>query len=270
MKNNSITANTVTSNNSNNLEYNELKLSFTSGVISHINSQLCGSFSDFYGFLIGRYKLIKNTNTNDSNANYQQNILSLTVDNVIFIFDKIYLKDKLDKLLDKMKKYTLIGVFSARKYSYPNISLKEQEFYLRNINLLKDKRINGLPLLFGSFCHNVTDESNDNIVKTINFYSRVYNYSDKLKEFISLPYEVINIKETTYANSVNLYSNKVIESNDTKDTDEVVNKLKAKVNEQVNLIENKLQKELKNLKMQLNVEIGENKKLYEKLKSFEN
>ena len=92
------------------LGYDQVKLHISSGVISHINTQLCASFTDFYGLLIGRYKLLKSTQSNDANSDVQQNVLSLVVENVIFIYDKSYIKDKLEKLLDKItKKSTIIG-----------------------------------------------------------------------------------------------------------------------------------------------------------------
>jgi hypothetical protein len=168
-------------------DYNLIKLSINSGIVSQIYSQLCASFTDFYGFLLGRYKIIKNVESIDSNSNFEQNILSLVVDNVIFIYDKNYLKDKLEKLLEKIyRKYTIVGLFSARSYSYTNISLKEQEFFLKAMNFLKnDKKvfnnvnIGNIPLLFGSFCHNITEENFENKVKTVNFYSKIFQYNDK-------------------------------------------------------------------------------------------
>jgi hypothetical protein len=153
--------------------YDEIKLHVSSGVISHINTQLCASFTDFYGFLIGRYKLIKNTESNDLNSDFHQNVLTLVVENVIFIYDKNYIKDKLEKLLEKItKKSTIIGLFSARMYSFPNISLREQQFFFKTKEYMKN--ISALPLIFGCFCHNVTKETFESKVKTVNFYSRVY------------------------------------------------------------------------------------------------
>jgi hypothetical protein len=40
------------------------------------------------------------------------------------------------------------------------------------------KKISGLPLLFGCFCHNVTEETVESKVKTVNFYSRVYTLKE--------------------------------------------------------------------------------------------
>lgn len=271
MKNSILAASTTSSAFYSSLDYNEIKLSLTSGIIAHINTQLCASFADFYGFLIGRYKLIKNMKSIDSNSNFQENTLTLTIDSVIFIYDKNYLKDKLDKLLEKIeKKYTIIGLFSARCYSFPNISLKEQEFYFRTMNYLKkDKRAPGLPLLFGCFCHNLSEQNLENSVNKVNFYSRIYKYNESKNEFVTLPYDIINMKDTSYVNQLNLNATKSIESKDAVAMDGVVNTLKSKVIEHINLIESKMQNELKELKTQLKVELETNKKLYEKLRAYE-
>jgi hypothetical protein len=87
--------------------------------------------------------------------------------------------------------------------------------------------------------------------------------------FESIPYEVINIKDTVYNNEINLNANKTIISNDISQFELQINKLKTVINEQIQQIEIKQQKELKDLKAQLKVEFDLNKKLYEKLKTFE-
>lgn len=255
--------------------YHDVKLSINSGIISLIYSHLCRSFSDFYGFLIGGYSLLKNTNLSDSNESIQHNVLAMNIKNVIFIYDKIYLKDKLDKLIDKLlnnkdKEFTIIGIFSARSFSFPNISFKEQEFYLRTIKILQEKRNDRMPLLFGSFCHNDTTENEENKVKTVNFNSRIYQFSEKLNEFITVPYEIVNIKDTSYTNPININANKIIESTYSGDLENIVCKLKKKLYEHVNFIDTKLLKNLNNLKIELNAEIEENKFLNQTLKSFEN
>ena len=159
------------------LEYNQVKLHITSGIISQINTQLCSSFSDFYGFLLGNYKHLQNTKSSDNHSNIKHYTLSLVVDQVIFIYDRVYLKDKLERLIDKItqKNIIIIGLLSARSFSYPNISLREQEFYnTANSHMKKIKSQSGIPLLFGCFTHNVTEETNESKVKSVNFYSKMY------------------------------------------------------------------------------------------------
>ena len=168
----------------NQILYDQIKLSFNSSIISHIYSHILISFTDFYGLLLGRYKILKNTKLIDSHSNYEQNVLSMIVDNVIFIYDKNYLTDKLNKLIERVSKKSsngqIIGIFSARAFSYTNISLKEQEFYLKTKNYLKQEKKNlNIPLIFGSFSHNITEENGDNKVKTVNFYSRMYNFNEE-------------------------------------------------------------------------------------------
>jgi hypothetical protein len=107
MKTSLLSASTV-NKFSNVTEYNQVRLYITSGVISHINTQLCASFTDFFGLLIGNYKVLQNMKSSDNHSHVQQNVLSLIVDNVIFIYDRSYLKDKLEKLLDKITKNSVI------------------------------------------------------------------------------------------------------------------------------------------------------------------
>jgi hypothetical protein len=103
-------------------KYDSLKLYFNSGVIAHIYSQICYSYSDFYGLLLGKSKFVKNTKVVDSHSNLEQVILNILIDNVIFIYDKNYLfkEDKLEKLFDKInKKYptsSIIGKLNIYFY----------------------------------------------------------------------------------------------------------------------------------------------------------
>jgi hypothetical protein len=93
------------------LEYNNLKVYFHSGIVSHIYTHLCESFNDFYGILTGNYKLISENKANDTNDNVEIRTLNIYVDNVIFVNDKNYLKEDLAGLLEKIgNKYsTVIG-----------------------------------------------------------------------------------------------------------------------------------------------------------------
>ena len=107
--------------------FNQIKISISSTIISQIYSQLCFSTSDIFGFLLGEYKLLKTTESKDADTNYQQNILHIIINNSIFIYDKNYLREKLEKIIDKInQKYTIIGLFSARSFSFTSISLKYQ------------------------------------------------------------------------------------------------------------------------------------------------
>jgi hypothetical protein len=145
------------------------------------------------------------------------------------------------------------------------------EFYLKAWRSVKNNSNSASPLLFGSFTHNSTEESQDSKVKTVNFYSKIYNYNEILKNFDSVNYEIINIKDSSYPASLNPISNFLeLQSpvNTTQFYDTHLNKLKSSINDNVGEIE-KRQKELKDLKAQLKAEFAENKKLFEKLKTFE-
>jgi hypothetical protein len=179
----------LSSRSNSQIEYNQLKLSITSSIISQIYSQLCISTSDFYGFLLGEQKIIYKTESKDSESNFQQNTLHLIVNNVIFIFEQHYLSEKLEKFLDKLnQKYTLIGLFSARSHSYSSISLKEQDYYINLLKYFKNKSFKNnnpqmytpnIPILFGVFSHNVTEEDFDNKLRTQNFNSKIFKFDEK-------------------------------------------------------------------------------------------
>ena len=94
----------------------------------------------------------------------------------------------------------------------------------------------------------------------------IFNYSN---EFNSIPYEVINIKETSYSNKINLLADKTIRRTETAQLDSIVSLLTTKITEQIDGIESQQMIELKELKAQLKSEIETNKKLYDKLKSYE-
>jgi hypothetical protein len=82
-------------------DYSQIKLSFHSGIISHIYSQLCSSLSDFTGLLLGSYKICTDMKSSDAHSNLEHNVLLMNVDNVIFIYEKNYGK-KIEKLIGKI------------------------------------------------------------------------------------------------------------------------------------------------------------------------
>lgn len=85
------------------IKYNNLEVYFNSGVINQIYSSLISNFSDFYGLILGRYKVVNETKINDQESESNLIKLSLIVENVIFIFDKNYAYTKLDRLIEKLK-----------------------------------------------------------------------------------------------------------------------------------------------------------------------
>ena len=171
------------------LEFNQFKLSINSSIISQIYSQLLISTSDFYGFLLGEQKIINTTESKDAESNFQQSTLHLIVNDVMFIFDKHYLSEKLEKVLDIInQKYKFIGLISARSHSFTSVSLKEQEYYFNVLNYFTNKSqkkynskiiIQNIPILFGVFSHNVTEEDFDYKLRTQNFNSKIFKFEEK-------------------------------------------------------------------------------------------
>lgn len=87
--------------------------------------------------------------------------------------------------------------------------------------------------------------------------------------FETIPYEILNVKDTTYTNPINLLATKtVIESNKT-DFEKPVQKLKNMMLDQMSHLEYSQQRELKDLKALLKRELNNNKQLYDMLKKYE-
>jgi hypothetical protein len=100
---------------------NKIKLYINSGIISHIYTHVCDSFADFYGILLGHYKITSEIKANDVNSSYELKILSINIDKVIFIYDNYYIKENLDQLIEKVKykytEYDIIGIFLFNIYA---------------------------------------------------------------------------------------------------------------------------------------------------------
>ena len=154
-------------NSSNDSHYDNFTIFIKPGIVSQIYSMLATTFMDFYGFFIGQSKLIKQSNKSD-NEIIEKVELYLSIENVIFVYQRSYFNEKLEKLLDKItKKSMILGIFSARNNSYPNISLREQEFYFKVKNYVKNICT---PLIYGCFCHRQNLEE----LITIDFKSKLY------------------------------------------------------------------------------------------------
>ena len=85
------------------VQYDKLKLYINSGIISHIFTQICESFSDFYGILLGKRQITNDIVINDVYSSHKIKNLYINIDNVIFIHDKFYIKENLDGLIGKIK-----------------------------------------------------------------------------------------------------------------------------------------------------------------------
>jgi hypothetical protein len=97
------------------------------------------------------------------------------------------------------------------------------------------------------------------------------NFSTK---FESIPYEIINIKETRYNFNQNCFSSANAELNKSIASDVILSeglnkKLRQYIEDKIGDIEFKQQRLLKDIKNVLKGELEEHKKLLEKLKSFQ-
>ena len=83
----------------------QLKLQLNPGVLSNIYSHPSCSVSDFFGFMIGKTKILTNTKVNDQHSSIEQNTTYYIIDKLIFIYNKNNLKeDNFFNLLEKIQK----------------------------------------------------------------------------------------------------------------------------------------------------------------------
>jgi hypothetical protein len=167
---------------------NNLKIVLNPGIITNIYSHPCCSVNDFFGVLLGKNKVLTNTKVNDQHSNIEQNTNYYFIDKIVFLYKKSYLKqEKFFYLLEKIQKtysnYNILSIrlfnlclFSSKSFSFPNMSLKEQDIYIKSFNYMKKGKL-GIPLLFGVFSHNVTDEQTEKI-KSINLNTKFFLYNE--------------------------------------------------------------------------------------------
>ena len=156
---------------------NDITLNVNSGVLTQIYTQLFSSMSDFYGVLIGSVKDITNKRAMDNDSNFERITHIINICFVIFIHDKRYLEsDKLKAVIEKIqKKYKnteneILGILSARSYSYSNLSFKEQNLYKKVQQCLDSQ----LPLIFGVFTNNNPEITEINSLKSIELATRFF------------------------------------------------------------------------------------------------
>lgn len=88
----------------------------------------------------------------------------------------------------------------------------------------------------------------------------------------SIPYNIINLKETNYPNNLNFIGNNISLKNfkeNSKALDSVINNLIEHLENIIFDLEKQQEPTLNLLKEQLEVELRQSKKLFEKLKTFE-
>lgn len=251
-------------------KYSEIKLTIGSGTISEINSHLVGYFKDFIGVFVGRHKVKKEIKTSDNKDKNEILTLYINIEGVIFIFKNEYTNTKLERLLSRIVKYKapleVIGIVSARKFSYPKMSLREQALYMKTNSFVQNMNDteNNNPIVFGVFTHNETKENN---IKMINFNSKIYYYNEKNKTFDSLPYEVLSLKNTSYEKIIDFLPYSLTGHQIKEDFRSDVLLLKKVIKGQMDYIE-KVKTELSNLKVSLKNETENNRTLIEQLREW--
>ena len=181
--------------------YENVSLIIDPGIIPQINNHILNSLFDFYGVFLGTHIIdTNNKNSTNSNINSTQNI-TIFIQDVILILKKEYISSKLNSLFQRIinyyKQYSIIGILTAKAFSYPNLSLRDMEFY-KNANHFytnADFVKKSFPLLIGAFSHNKTIHEQMPITS---FESKFYYYDTENKLYKSIPYKILNLKETGY------------------------------------------------------------------------
>lgn len=243
--------------NMNNNEYDNIHLSINSGIISQIYTMIVSCVSDFGGFLLGKYKIVHR----ESNTN--KKTLLMNIDQVIAIYDKAYINEKLEKLLSKIiMKYPtscILSTFTAKAYSFPLMSIKDQEFYFK-VNDYMIKATKSIPpLLFSTFIHTLQD-------KTTSFESVFYSFNKSEQMFNSVHYSINNLN--------NLFNTKQLNSNPNRASDSMINRevfefqvasLRNIITNSLNEVEFSQLKTLKEIKVSIKTEVEEFNSTLEKI-----
>ncbi len=261
--------------------FNDIKVSITSTVISQILTQIISSYHDFYGFLLGNYKIIVDSDKfktirmdhclkvnkviefdkleeedNDDSIIIKEkkpinNQLYIKIDTVYFIFDdlrKDHLQETLKLIKDSYSNKEIIGFSSGKSFSQSIISLKEQSLYLdiqqiinQNKNIENENQ-NDYKIPLLFGAFSHSKDSN----KSISFCSKIFIYEPENQEFKDISYEIINLQKIQYNVPIQPLLNKnyrTITIASLKTYENEVNSLK-------NMIENSI-KEIKTIKLGL-------------------
>lgn len=225
-----------------------LNIKMNSGIISNIYSQLISSFSDFGGLLLGHVKKV------DKEGN-----INVLIDTSIYIYNrKYFVTENMTKIITKIKgayeDKDIVGMFFAKSYSFPKLSLIEQKMYIDSKELIQSNNF-----LFGTFVHN---SMNDNGKKYVDFSSSFWLHDDIENKFNKVPYEIINIQDIKYFSSINPIANRSLNNIvGSKVFQEQVFQLKRNIQSMLNEIETSHKEALFEIKEKIKSEIQEFKKL---------
>ncbi len=255
--------------------FNDIKVSITSTVISQILTQIISSYHDFYGFLLGNYKIIVDSDKfktikmdhclkvnkviefdkleeedNDDSIIIKEkkpinNQLYIKIDTVYFIFDdlrKDHLQETLKLIKDSYSNKEIIGFSSGKSFSQSIISLKEQSLYLdiqqiinQNKNIENENQ-NDYKIPLLFGAFSHSKDSN----KSISFCSKIFIYEPENQEFKDISYEIINLQKIQYSVPIQPLLNKnyrTITIASLKTYENEVNSLKKMIENSINEIQ---------------------------------
>ena len=215
-------------NNKNKEFFDEIKIMINSPLITQINSQIISSFSDFNGIFLGRTKIIKKIKTIDVEDSIQTKTLNILIENIIFIYDEKYTYEKIEDLIKKIED------------SYSEFKI---------IGAFSAKAFS-FPVLS---------------LKSQKFYFKLNN---NMKKFISIPFEIINLKETNYNMDTNPIPNKFIQYKYNDNCKNEVDKLNRGINYQLNHLKEDELNEIKELKLNIKKEIEKYIELNKQIKNY--
>lgn len=241
-----------------------LFISFNSGIMVQIYTQIVATFHDFCGVLLGNCKLtqhekettiIRNTSQSLSPTNKAKDIIitEMNIDSIIVVYELISpstIQPLMKSISSDYPDKVIIGMFSAKSFSYPTISLKEQELHLVLSKYLRNE-LKGIylsiPLLYALFIHSTKTTKS---IKQLNqFESKIYLFDEVRQVFEAAKFKITNMKFDNYSDKINPIANKtpsfIINFNYT-------NKFNPN-----NIIVNGFEKEIEQLKIEIETTLKE-------------
>lgn len=220
-------------------------------VLSSIYSHLVSHFSDFNGVLIGNTKYLK-----------KENKLSIIIDNISYEYGGnsnigFYNIGNID----------IVGVFSAKKFSFPRISIREQQRFMNYKEVItkqKQDDNNTRPFLFGAFVHNRKHET-----KQMKFETKFWIYNESAKQFQQIPFEIACLNIIKYINDINPINNtSLVNLANVEVFEEIVNQLKLNIRHDLNKIETSQREQICELHQQIKKEIMCFRALLSKIQNY--
>lgn len=165
---------------------------------------------DFYGVFYGSVKDKTHFKINDNDKSNKTIKSFLIIEAVDFIFDKGLLslvniestmKESYKKIMSNFKDIYPLGVFSTRTESEAVPSFADQTVFI-NFELLKYNKLETekFPNIYGCFSTDFSSNSlNIDDIVSHKLQSRLFIFvNNNQEELKPLPFEIINLKETTY------------------------------------------------------------------------